>query len=210
MSPSLPTAIDPDGQPVETWPIELAGVVESIIATEQPDGTWHHAAMGIEAADQPTVATGRTWGETCTARSLRRTDHAVIQFLTDPLVFVEAALGTYRTTAPISTASSAWVQATVTEQATGRTNGTGWTDWQFAPHRGDIREQHVTTVRRGHGAVIDATVAASRLAVPSYDTDRLWERIDYARTVVDRCGNDREQQAVRRLLELIDDEPPER
>lgn len=208
MTPELPAAVDPAGNPLETWPITLTGVVETIITTKQPDDIWHHAAMGLEPAPQPSAATGRTWGDTRTAQNLQRTERAVIQFLADPLVFVEAALGTYRTTAPVSTASGAWVRATATCETTGRTAGTGWRDWQFVPQRGAVRERHIPTIRRGRAAVIDAAVAASRLAVDSYETASLWERIDYDRTVVNRCGNDREQRAFARLLALVDQDPP--
>jgi hypothetical protein len=57
----------------------------------------------------------------------------------------------------------------------------------------------VPTTNRGYYAVIEATVAASRLDAPGYDEAALRERIDYFAGVIERCGGEREREALERF-----------
>ncbi|MGM0389535.1 MAG: DUF447 domain-containing protein, partial [Natrinema limicola] len=54
---------------------------------------------------------------------------------------------------------------------------------------------------RGFGAVVEATVAASRLEVAAYDDAELRDRLAYFESVVDRAGGPREREALERVRE---------
>lgn len=199
----LPSSFHPENRSLDTWPVDLDGVVETIISTKCSDGTYHHAAIGLRDGDG-TAAAARTWGQTVTASNLSRSTSGTIQILADPLVFVEASLGTYQTPNPVLESANAWIRADAECINRGEEGGTKWTDWQFTPQSGDTVRQDIPVIRRGRAAVIEATVAASRLCVPSYDSDILLNRIEWCRSIVERCGCTRSEQAFLRLTELVD------
>ena len=62
------------------------------------------------------------------------------------------------------------------------------------------------TTNGGHAAVVEATVAASRLDVPAYDRDVLLDRLRYFESVVETAGSERERAAFDRVSELVDAE----
>ena len=62
------------------------------------------------------------------------------------------------------------------------------------------------TTNRGFAAVIEVTVAASRLDVPAYDETELRERLAYFADVVETCGGPREHEALARAEELLGEE----
>lgn len=204
MTERLPGTVPADGDLREEWPIPLAGITETIVTTPNPDDTWHQATFGLHSSETQT-GSGRCWGQTTTARNLARTGDCIFQFSTDPLVFVEAALSDCNTSKPIFESTNAWTRAVANQVETGTKAGTKWSDWQFRPQAGGVRNRTVGVVRRGTAAVIEALVAASRLHVPSYDRSELLAQIDRSRSLVDRCGTDRDQTAFRRLEEFIED-----
>ena len=63
-----------------------------------------------------------------------------------------------------------WSEAVLTG-TTSDADGASWDWWQA-----DVVAETVPTIDRGFGAVIEATVAASRLGVPAYDQEALRER----------------------------------
>ncbi len=60
-----------------------------------------------------------------------------------------------------------------------------------------------STTNRGHAAVVEATVAASRLDVPSYDRETLLDRLAYFESVVETAGGERERAAFERVCDLV-------
>ncbi|GAB7017467.1 hypothetical protein JCM18750_03280 [Halostagnicola bangensis] len=67
-----------------------------------------------------------------------------------------------------------------------------------------VETETVPTINRGFGAVIEATVAASRLDVDGYDESVLHDRLDHYASVVERAGSDREREALSRVRELAE------
>jgi len=213
----------PDG-----WPVPIRGVVESVVATLGPNDLWNKAALGLvapEAAGEPVTA--RTWGRTRTRRNLRERGGGVVQFTADPREFVDAALTIREGPEPVLPAAAARVRVRAERLATGESGGTDWADWALHPdpdpdphpdpnqdvdpHPDPPRDSEadpagtavlrrtVPTINRGFGAVIDATVAVSRLDVPAYDTAALLDRLAYFADTVDRCGGPAEREAFRRI-----------
>ncbi len=178
------------------WPVSLSGVTESIVTTLGPNGLWNAAALGVFAGEP---ATARTWGNTRTRRNFHRQGEGYVQFTRDPVVFADAALSITETEEPILDAANAWVRVRVEQVDSGTEGDTEWEKWTLVPIEAGIETETVPTIDRGVGAVVEATVAASRLGVAGYDDDVLSERLDYYASVVDRAGGPREREALDRV-----------
>lgn len=189
-----------------TWPIETDALVESVTTTTQPDGSWAVAALGIRPAEDGRTA--RTWGRTRTSRNLSRTGRAHVQFVTDPVVFARAALEPWSRDEPLLPEAAACVEVEATRIETGRDGGTAWTDWSLRPVRSEVRERAVPAPSRGVAAVIEMTIAASRLDVRAYDSDRLHERLSYHAEVARRCGGTAEREAAELIEGYVDEGVP--
>jgi len=183
------------------WPVELFGVTESVVTTLGPNELWNVAALGIHAGD-PVTAT--TFGRTRTWRNFRQTGRGYVQFTPDPELFVEAALSIEERSEPVLAEADAWAEVTVESLAVESDGGTRMERWALHPVDTGVVEQRPHTTNRGYYAVIEATVAASRLDVDAYDTATLVERLAYFEEVVDTCGGPAERAAFDRLSELVD------
>ena len=183
------------------WPVELDGVTETVVATYGPNERWNFAALGTHAGDP---ATARTWGATRTRRNFREEAEGVVQFIHDPVAFTECALSIHERDSPTHPTAAAWARVAVEPIENGTSGDTEWVEWKLVPTESAVVSRTVPTTNRGYGAVIEATVAASRLGVPTYDTDELRERLAFFREVVETCGGEREREAMARLDELIE------
>lgn len=193
------------------WPTDLRGVTESIVATRGPNDRWNQAALGLhapdrgpgsDAAERADDVTARTWGNTRTRRNFQREGRGVVQFTTDPREFVAAAATVHETDTPVLDGAAARVEVAVEELATGRNGGTRWRDWALTPVDSEVRAATVPTINRGFNAVIEATVAASRLDVPGYDESTLLDRLERFASVVEAAGGPAEREAMARLDEV--------
>ncbi len=187
------------------WPVTITGVLETVVTTKGPNGRWNVAALGVHGGDP---VTARTWGNTRTRRNFERTGTGNIHFTDDSIVFVEAALSVEERDEPILPEAAAWVRVDVEHRGAGTTGGTDWAEWALVPREVGVRRTGVPTINRGYNAVIEATVAASRLDVAAYSTQELLERLAFYRSVVDQCGGEREREAFNRLVDLIEYDLP--
>jgi hypothetical protein len=187
------------------WPVKLAGVTESIVTTLGPNDLWNVAALGLhEPDDGPVTAT--TWGRTRTWRNFRERGKAYVQFTRDPVDFAEAALSVREEADPVLSSADAWVRVRVERLADGEDGDTQWVEWALVPEEAGVERRVVPTTNRGHAAVVEATVAASRLDVPAYDRTALLDRLAYFESVVETAGSERERAAFDRVRELVDAE----
>jgi len=160
---------------------------------------------GGEASGQspaPPPVTARTWGRTRTRRNFEARGEGYVQFTTDPVDFVEAALSVREADKPVLESAAAWVRVSVERVDTGRADGTEWVEWDLHPIESVVRQVDVPTINRGYNALVEATVVASRLDVAAYEDQPLEDRLEYLRGVVARCGGPREQAALDRLESL--------
>ena len=204
----------PDGG---AWPARLRGVTETVVATLGPNDRWNHAALGVHADGpastrdedgHPDAVTAYTYGNTRTRRNFHGRGEGVVQFTRDAVDFTNAALAVHETTEPVLDSADAWVRVTATQVDARDDDGTRVETWRLDPVDATVRRRVVPVVNRGHAAVVDATVAASRLGVPGFDEDALRDRLDRAVDVVATCGGDRERAAIRRVDALVDDWTP--
>ena len=195
-----------DGASPDGWPVRLRGVTESVVTTLGPNGRWNAAALGLHAPDGSVEASGgsvtaRTYGRTRTWRNFTERGGGVVQFTTDPRTFVDAALTVREVDDPVLATADAWVEVRA-EQVASETDGeTTIRTWELDPVESAVLAERVPTVNRGFGAVVDATVAASRLDVPGFDEGALLDRLAYFADVVERCGGPAEREAFARIHE---------
>lgn len=188
------------------WPVELRGVTESIVTTLGPNDRWNVAALGLHAPKGDDPVTARTWGRTRTRRNFTERGDAYVQFTTDPVDFVEAAVTIREEPQPVLASADAWTRVDVNEGDQGREGDTEWVEWEIRPVESTVERERVPIINRGHNAVVEATVAASRLDVPSYDTPTLLERLAHLESVVETCGGERERAAFALLSDQVDAE----
>lgn len=182
------------------WPVELRGITESVVTTRGPDDRWNVAALGLHAGES---VTARTWGSTRTRRNFDRTGEGHVQFTRDPVTFVEAALSVHEIDGPVLPDADAWVRVAVERIDAGDSGGTRWVDWRLSPVESSVEREVVPTVNRGYNAVVEATVAASRLGLDAYDEGTLRERLAHLEGVARRCGGEPEREAFDRLNALV-------
>ena len=187
------------------WPVDLRGITETIVTTRGPRDRWNVAALGVHAppsADES--ATARTWGETRTRRNFDRRGGGYVQFSTDPVDFATAALTVDERDEPVLDSAAAWARAEVTPVDRGTDEGTAWVEWELEPVETAVEGRVVPTTNRGYAAVVEATVAASRLDVPAYDRAELTARLSHLEDVVDTCGSPTEQRAFDVVRNAVD------
>lgn len=187
------------------WPVDLHGVTETVVTTLGPNDRWNVAALGVHAPENPEEpATARTWGQTRTQRNFDRRGEGYVQFTRDAVAFARAALTVVEVDDPILDGADAWALVEVDRVDAGRDGETAWVDWTLAPVETAVRHRTVPTTNRGYGAVIEATVAASRLDVEGYDRDRLESRLSFLADVIERCGGPVEQRALAVIRDAAD------
>lgn len=184
----------------EGWPVTLRGVTESVVTTLGPNDRWNVAALGLHAPDDDvgssSLVTARTWGRTRTWRNFRERGGGYVQFTSDPVTFAEAAMTVREEADPVLSSADAWTRVTVERIDAGEDGDTQWVEWGLESGESAVERETVPTTNRGYYAVIEATVAASRLDVPAYDRAELASRLAYFADVVDRCGGERERMAM--------------
>ena len=192
------------------WPVDLTGVTETVVTTLGPNELWNVAALGVHAPSgagdgggYPT-AWARTWGRTRTWRNFRERGEGVIQFTVDPVAFAEAALTVREESEPVIDAADAWVRVAVERVDGGERGGTQWVDWRLSPQETRVLQEGVRSLDRATAAVVEATVAASRLDVPTYDTETLVDRLAYFDDVVATAGGERARAAFDVVDEATD------
>lgn len=209
-----------DDRPRAEWPVELRGVTESVVATLGPNDRWNFAALGLHATEpaetpdstasevgdddrrkRPKI-TATTWGNTRTRRNFHRRGGGVVQFTPDPRDFVASALTIFEGDDPVLDSADAWAEVEVECVADGESDGTRWERWELTPVSAAVVCERVPTINRGFAAVVDATVAASRLDVGTYDTETLLDRLDYCAETVEKCGGPLEREAFATLTDV--------
>ncbi len=192
------------------WPVAWGGVTESVVTTLGPNDLWNVAALGLHAPADAAAGddfagadpvTAVTWGNTRTRRNFEREGGGVVQFVTDPRDFVDAALSVRESETPVLDAAAAWVRVTVERTSAERVDGTRRERWTLVPVESEVRERCVPTVDRGFAAVVEATVDVSRLDVDAYDTAAALDRLEHFAAVVDSCGGPRVREAFARVDE---------
>jgi len=190
------------------WPVAFRGVTEALAVTLGPNDRWNVAALGLHApdGDEPTPedpVTAVTYGRTRTRGNFERRGGGHVAFTTDPELFVEAALGIHEVDDPALGAADAQVEVEVERVDSEDGDGIELVTWALSPVATTVRSERVPTTNRGYYAVIEGTVAASRLDVDAYDRAELRARLAYLDSVVDAAGGPAERRAFDRIDDLV-------
>lgn len=197
----------PEDDGPDDWPVPLRGVTESVVATRGPNDRWNLAALGLHAGDP---VTARTYGDTRTRRNFDRhrgddgVPGGVVQFVADPREFVDAALSIREQPDPILPSAAAWVEVRAAQVGRHEEGDTTIREWALHPVESAVLQERVHPINRGFGAVVEATVAASRLDVAGFETMQLVERLEFFADVVERCGGNHEREAFARIDDYAD------
>nr|WP_276282191.1 DUF447 domain-containing protein [Halorussus sp. DT72] len=200
------------------------------MTTLGPNDLWNVAALGLHppeesgpsdesdgpAADESSgdpddestpkaPVTATTWGNTRTRRNFHRQGRGYVQFTRNPVDYVDAALSIFEIDEPVLDSADAWVEVEVEQVDSGEDGGTRWEQWELYPREASVERETVPTTNRGFSAVVEATVAASRLGVDAYDQTKLRERLAYFEEVARACGDDRVCAATDRLREYVEE-----
>ena len=197
-------AWQPENHAPEGWPVALRGVTEAVVTTLGPNGLWNVAALGLHAGDP---VTARTYGNTRTRRNFERRGGGVVQFVADPRDFVDAALSIREEPDSVLGSADAWVEVAAQQVDSREENGTTIRTWELSPVENEVVRARPTTYNRAFGAVVEATVAASRLGIEGFDDVQLRSRLDRFAETVERCGGEREREAMARVAEQADWSP---
>lgn len=191
--------------PDADWPVDLRGVTETVVTTLGSNERWNVAALGVNApADPDAVATARTWGQTRTRRNFAERGEGYVQFTADPETFARAALTIVEVDDPILDSADAWARAAVERRDAGQDGDSEWIDWALTPIESAVVRRTVPKTNRGYGAVVEATVAASRLDVDAYDRPALESRLSYLADVIETCGGPAERRALAVIREAVE------
>lgn len=177
------------------------GISEVIITTkgERPNA----APIGIIRRDGRLFI--RLFPDSHTYANVTSTGRLVANVSHDPVLFVESAFNDIPPESfewwedhPIISDAEAWILF----EARRRGNDAKTTTFDLEVLAARLGRQRPRAVSRGLSAVLEATVHATRyeaLRDPKY-----LERVRYYAGLVRRCGGPREQEAMKRLMEILE------
>nr|WP_254270069.1 DUF447 domain-containing protein [Halorussus aquaticus] len=188
--------------PNDLWNVAALGLHPPETPSDADSGNSAAESVGsVASADSPVTA--RTWGNTRTRRNFHRQGGGYVQFVRDPVDFVDATLSIFEVERPVLDSADAWVEVEADQVDSGVSGATRWEEWELTPRDGAVERETVPTVNRGFNAVVEATVAASRLGVEAYDQTELQNRLAYFEDVGRTCGDDRVRAAFDRLRDHL-------
>ena len=175
-----------------------ARITETVATTHDAEGEPNAAPMGVLSEDGETYA--RLWEGSTTLGNVRATNEVVVNFTRDPVVYVESALGDgagFVADGRLRDADG-WVECDA-ERVDGCEDDEV-TRWNLVERERRIESHVVPTHSRGFASVIEATVHATRLGFKPELRDLYEHHVD----VAERCGGEREREAVERLCGYVD------
>ena len=184
---------------MKKWPFEIGGIVEVIVTTFNRSTCWNVALLGLHGGE---TVTARTWGKTRTRENFSKGEDAYIHFVRDAVLFAEAALCIKEQKDPHIEESYAWAKIEAISIGVGKEGGTEWEDWNINVRESQIVEKEVPILNRGHNAIIEATVIASRLRV-SQNREKDLQNIENLLKIVEKCGNVRDCEAKSLVERLV-------
>lgn len=173
-----------------------SGIWEVIATTwnERPNA----APVGIRIFDRITAVLYRG---THTCENVRRNGRIVANVCRDPVIFVRSAFEDLESDSfeifegiPVIRGCDAWILFSCTPFHEDDERCT----FELSPLKGEIRRRSVAPFSRGLYAIIEAAVLATKLVSTGKDEYR--NMIERCLDVVEKCGGNREREAMRILL----------
>uniref|UniRef100_A0A7C3VMN6 DUF447 family protein n=1 Tax=Archaeoglobus fulgidus TaxID=2234 RepID=A0A7C3VMN6_ARCFL len=178
------------------------GINEIIAITENEDGSWNTAPIGIIVENSASTTAMARLYRNRTRANLERKGVLFANVIDDPIIFAISSFGNldedyfFSLDPPILKGSMAWCRFKAKMK-----NGTAI----LKLAGGDVIGGKVRAVNRGFNAVIEALVHATRyLAIRDEEKRReLLEKIYYYRELAEKCGSEREKRAFEIIMEKI-------
>lgn len=178
------------------------GINEIIAITQNKDGSWNTAPIGIIVESSDTTTARAKLYRNRTRVNLERNGILFANIIDDPIVFAISSFGNLTEgfftslNPPIIKGSMAWCRFRA--EMKGGNAILELTD-------GRIIEGRVRSVNRGFNAVIEALVHATRyLAIKDAEKRKeLLEKIHYYKEIAEKCGSEREKKAFEIIMEKI-------
>ncbi len=188
------------------WSFLDARITETVATTQGKAGL-NAAPMGIIREDGDGYA--RLWEGSDTLENVRSTRRVVVNFSSDPVVYVEGALSelgseyfeTHADTDPPRLSdeyADAWLRCSA--ECVGEERDGDVERWRLVPEEGETRRRRLFTVDRGFNSVIEATVHATRVEFEP----ELEELIRHHLGIARKCGGDRVREAADLIEEYVD------
>lgn len=172
------------------------GITETVVTTLSSEGIPNAAPMGVvRHGDQYII---RMFPDTRTYRNVKETGCLVACITTDPMIYVISAFEDLNCSfftqvegmPPIVRDTYAWAYFRA------RPDGVV----KLIPDRSEIVKRAVPKFSRGFASVIDATITGTRLR---FLGDEGKKRIKEDASVVLKCGNQRDLEAMKKLQEIL-------
>lgn len=150
----------------------------------------------------------RLWEGSTTLENVRSTEKVVVNITRDPVVYVEGALGdpsrfvesgNQKGSAARLSEPDAWFFCD-TNRVQSESSREEVTRWRLEERHGRVINRPVPTYSRGFASVVEATVHATRLEFKP----GLRELYEHHLGVAEKCGGEREREAVGMLRSYID------
>ncbi|MCZ7392395.1 MAG: DUF447 domain-containing protein [Candidatus Methanoperedens sp.] len=176
------------------------GISEVIFTTLSPEGVPNAAPMGLHRKGEKLFA--RIYDSKTLDNILSKPELAA-NIVDDPVLFVRSSLSD--------------IEPEIFESVEGfpvLKNAQGWILFdcrcrkgkkisvvELSPLKGKINQRKIQPVNRGFNAVIEASIHATRYA--ALKKQKYLDCIGYYNTIVQKCGGEREKEAMKLLYELI-------
>jgi len=181
---------------------ERPAIIETIVTTENPDGSVNCAAMGVQWGEETIVI--RPYQRTRTLRNLRVNPAAVVHISDDILLFVAAALDDPKPpTRPASVVRGAVIEGVCSWREVAvlaiQSEGPRATVTTRVVARGRGRE--FVGFNRARAAVLEASILASRVRFMA--PEQVAKRLACLQVAVDKTAGPRERAAMQLVREHI-------
>ncbi|WP_456330619.1 DUF447 domain-containing protein [Archaeoglobus sp.] len=178
------------------------GINEIIAITENEDGSWNTAPIGIIVENSDSTTARAKLYRNRTRANLERNGILFANVIDDPIVFAISSFGNLTEefftslNPPIIKGSMAWCKFKA--EIKGGVAVLKLTN-------GGVIKGRVRAVNRGLNAVIEALVHATRYVAIKDEKKRkeLLEKIHYYREITEKCGSEREKKAFEIIMEKI-------
>lgn len=175
------------------------GITESIVTTVSNDGIPNAAPMGVVRRGDSIFI--RMYPGTKTLRNVADTGCLVANITTDPMVYVVTAFEdlncsgyAYEHNMPPPRLKNASAYAYFNAKANGAV--------ELDPVDAVILERTVPRFSRSFAAIIEATITGTRLRF--YRGDEGLKKIHECEVIVNKCGGQRDNDAMKKLKEILD------
>ena len=180
------------------------GISEVIATTESEKGEPNAAPIGIINRGRYFV---RLYKGSKTLSNVLKTHKIAANVSNDALLFVISAFQNLSEAHftrfqgfPVLRDADAWVIF----KCEPTSSGNDFFEFELRAQAAKVNKRYVRAINRGLNAIIEATILATRLKLYANNcNDAILEKINYYEGIVEKCGGEREKEAMKMLKMLV-------